>query len=201
MTIQTIRFDDAEWQVVPKQMTPEMYRALLHACLAKDGWPAALAVAPEPPAQQPVIQAVFRCGPSGEPGDDFIGEKEAPLWGLPEIEDDGSITVPIDHWPTPAQQPTRDLLAEATEQFEALERENHRMRRCVARLMARLTVWLDDDQFNEADGIMYPEFEPPAQQPMTEEEIETLMLTTPDNLFEWVRAVEMHHGIGKEEPK
>lgn len=38
-----------------------------------------------------------------------------------------------------------------------------------------------------------------AQQPMTEEEIETLMLTTPDNLFEWVRAVEMHHGIGKGE--
>lgn len=66
----------------------------------------------------------------------------------------------------PAQQPTRDLLAEATEQVEALERENHRLRRCVARLMARLTVWLDDDQFNEADGIMSPEFEPPAQQPI-----------------------------------
>jgi len=65
----------------------------------------------------------------------------------------------------PAQQPTRDLLAEATEQVEAIDRENHRMRRCVATLMARLTVWLDDDQFNEADGIMYPEFEPPAQQP------------------------------------
>ena len=71
----------------------------------------------------------------------------------------------IDAPEPPAQQPTRDLLAEATEQVEALDRENHRMRRCVARLMARLTVWLDDDQFNEADGIMYPEFEPPAQQP------------------------------------
>ncbi len=74
----------------------------------------------------------------------------------------------IDAPETSAQQPTRDLLAEATEQVEALERENHRMRRCVARLMARLTVWLDDDQFNEADGIMYPEFKPPAQQPSME---------------------------------
>lgn len=74
----------------------------------------------------------------------------------------------IDAPEPPAQQPTRDLLAEATEQVEALKRENHRMRRCVARLMARLTVWLDDDQFNEADGIMYPEFEPPAQQPSME---------------------------------
>lgn len=80
----------------------------------------------------------------------------------------------IDAPEPPAQQPTRDLLAEATEQVEALDRENHQMRRCVARLMARLTVWLDDDQFNEADGIMYPEFEPPAQQPMTPAAIDVL---------------------------
>lgn len=62
----------------------------------------------------------------------------------------------------PAQQPTRDLLAEATEQVEALERENQRLRRCVYRLMARLAVWLDDDQFNEAEGIVRTEVEPPA---------------------------------------
>jgi len=74
----------------------------------------------------------------------------------------------------PAQQPTRDLLAEATEQVEALDRENRRMRRCVATLMARLTVWLDDDQFNEADGIMTPEFDPPVQRPMTDEQVVAL---------------------------
>lgn len=67
-----------------------------------------------PPAQHPVIQAVFRCGPSGEPGDDFIGEKEAPLWGLPEIEDDGTITVPVDYWPAPIQQPMTDEQIVAT---------------------------------------------------------------------------------------
>lgn len=119
----------------------------------------------------------------------------------------------------PAQQPTRDLLAEATEQVEALERENHRMRRCVARLMARLTVWLDDDQFNEADGIVHPEFEPPAQQPMTEDEIYEETRAATDALMDYIyeygtgaegsqqfirriaRAVEAHHGIGKGESK
>lgn len=46
-------------------------------------------------------------------------------------------------------------------QYEALDRANHRMRMRVAKLMARLTVWLDDDKFNEAEGILHPEFEPP----------------------------------------
>lgn len=115
MTIRTVPYDTDHWQLVPKKMAPVMWHAAIAAHDAIGAWVAALATAPEPPAQ-------------------------------PEA-------------------PTRDLLAEATEQVEALDRENHRMRRCVARLMARLTVWLDDDQFNEADGIMSPEFEPPAQQP------------------------------------
>lgn len=132
MTLRTIKFDDAEWQVVPREPTDSMFaaadaendRAFVdgrpHGAPFADMYYAALDAAPEPPAQ-------------------------------PEA-------------------PTRDLLAEARDQVEALDRENHQMRRCVARLMARLTVWLDDDQFNEADGIMYPEFEPPAQRPMTDPE-------------------------------
>lgn len=118
MTLRTITYDDAEWQMVPRELPGDMIDTINgHIDADSDAvalWSDALIDAPEPPAQQP----------------------------------------------------TRDLLAEATEQVEALERENHRMRRCVARLMARLTVWLDDDQFNEADGIMSPEFEPPAQQPI-----------------------------------
>lgn len=71
----------------------------------------------------------------------------------------------------------RARLDEVAAQVEALDRENHRMRRCVTHLMARLTVWLDEDQFNEADEIMSPEFEPPAQEPMGAEQIASACCT------------------------
>lgn len=73
MTLRTIRFDDAEWQVVPKKMAPVMWHAAIAAHDAIDAWSAALANAPEPPAQQPLtdeeakalIPPVLRSVPAG----------------------------------------------------------------------------------------------------------------------------------------
>lgn len=48
MTLRTITFDDEQWQVVPKQLIPEMLGAALWpACLSTD-YALALAAAPEP---------------------------------------------------------------------------------------------------------------------------------------------------------
>lgn len=54
MTLRTITFDDEQWQVVPKKMTPVMWHAAIAAHDAIGAWAAALANAPEPPAQQPM---------------------------------------------------------------------------------------------------------------------------------------------------
>ena len=62
MTLRTIRFDDEQWQVVPREPTPEMLRGQVDRSNwnGKTGeqrtvaiYKAILAVAPEPPAQEP----------------------------------------------------------------------------------------------------------------------------------------------------
>lgn len=79
-------------------------------------------------------------------------------WCVDQINSNDTLYIRADLAAPAATQPDEEVRGI----IEALDLENHRMRRAVAKLMARLTVWLDDDQFNEADGIMHPEFEPTA---------------------------------------
>ncbi len=73
MTIRTIRYDDAEWQVVPRKLTKPMDDATRYVETAEEAWAAQLRVAPEPPAQQPLtdeeaealIPPVLRGVPAG----------------------------------------------------------------------------------------------------------------------------------------
>lgn len=114
MTIHTITFDDEQWQVVPKNPVPAMIEsganeviAPLPTAGAKAGavYIAMLAAAPEPPAQDPTINVVFRCEDDGVVGT----TSHQPIHSVRQ-EDDGSFTVALDYWPTPTRQPTEGPL-------------------------------------------------------------------------------------------
>lgn len=57
MTLRTITFDPAEWQVVPKKLTDSMRMEMFevpHYDGEQSAWEGILAAAPEPPAQEPM---------------------------------------------------------------------------------------------------------------------------------------------------
>ena len=165
MTIRTITFDDEQWQVVPKKMAPVMWHAAIAAHDAIGAWVAALAVAPEPPAQEP--------HPDDVAVDAFAAAMKSKLAEARAKGRGG--------WQDKKQ---------CSQQYLSTLLRDH-VRKGDPRDVANFCCFL----WNRAEGIAPA----PAQEPMTDDEIEALMLTTPDDLFEWVRQVERHHGIGKGE--
>lgn len=61
----------------------------------------------EPPAQQPIINVVFRCEADG-----IVGTTSPQSIHSVSQEDDGSFTVELNYWPTPAQQPAQKPMTE-----------------------------------------------------------------------------------------
>lgn len=58
MTTRTITFDDEQWKLVPKEMTPAMHAEMsAGSVVAAERWVVVLNLAPEPPAQQPMTDA------------------------------------------------------------------------------------------------------------------------------------------------
>lgn len=108
MTLRTITYDDAEWQVVPREPNEAMVRAGLAASFTANKYLAMLAAAPEPPAQQ--INQCDGCR-RGLP----VNER-----GIHRGEGYDLIACTAHLYQAPAQEPMTDAQAAAIEALQAV---------------------------------------------------------------------------------